>query len=148
MHQYHFGLFLIIIVMVFIFINCFLYKGTAIQESYILWRKIHAWKWFYFYIFSDQTHVLIDEAKNIKTGGPPGAFEKEFSEMEKKLDEVKEIIANSNVTMDDVEELKDMLSGIRCVTITDEAVISIHLPWKLSCKSHIIALSGRLSKSW
>ncbi|XP_064631916.1 laminin subunit beta-1-like isoform X2 [Lineus longissimus] len=61
----------------------------------------------------NQTNMLIEEIKNIKTTGAPGAFDSEFIEMEKKLDEIKAILANTNVSTSDVTDLELILRNIK-----------------------------------
>ena len=57
--------------------------------------------------------MLVNKGSNIKIGGAPGAFRREFEEMEKKLDEVQRILAGANVTSSDLEELEQQLDIIR-----------------------------------
>jgi hypothetical protein len=60
-----------------------------------------------------QTDDLIKQGSDIKIGGAPGAFDKEFQAMEDKLDEVRGIVNGANVTTDDIEDLKAKLGAIR-----------------------------------
>jgi chromosome segregation ATPase len=66
----------------------------------------------------EETDRLVTEGRNIKVSGAPGAFGKEFKEMEDKLDEVRRIIAGSNVTAEDLDSLREKLNQIR-KNITD-----------------------------
>jgi hypothetical protein len=65
----------------------------------------------------DETNVLVRVAGEIKYGGAPGAFDKEFASMESKLEEVKSILAGSNISMESLEELQLKLQQIRYVCI-------------------------------
>ena len=56
---------------------------------------------------------MVVKGSNIKTEGAPGAFEKEFKDMEDKLDEVRKIVDGANVTSDDIDDLKMKLEAIR-----------------------------------
>jgi hypothetical protein len=58
---------------------------------------------------------LIEEIKNIKTTGAPGAFDSEFIEMERKVDEIRAILANTNVSTSDVTDLELILRNIKYV---------------------------------
>jgi hypothetical protein len=60
--------------------------------------------------------VLVRVAGEIKYGGAPGAFDKEFISMESKLEEVKNILAGSNISLESLEELQAKLRQIRHVT--------------------------------
>lgn len=62
---------------------------------------------------SDETRVLVELGSDIKLGGAPGAFEKEFSEMEEKLNEVRRIVTGVNVSEEGLQEIMEKLSMIR-----------------------------------
>lgn len=64
-------------------------------------------------LVSDQTDLLMDQARNIKTEGASGAFDKEFRVMEDNLAEIRRIIEGAGVSSLDVEELQNMLGMIR-----------------------------------
>ena len=64
-------------------------------------------------MFTDETNLLIKTGGEIKVGGAPGAFDREFKEMEEKLDEVKRILAGTNVSAEGLDELRDRLIQIR-----------------------------------
>ena len=49
----------------------------------------------------------------MKVGGVKGIFEAEFRAMEDKLDEVRRILAGTNVTRGDLDHLRDSLTVIR-----------------------------------
>ena len=49
----------------------------------------------------------------MKVGGVKGIFEAEFRAMEDKLDEVRRILAGTNVTRGDLDHLRDSLNIIR-----------------------------------
>lgn len=61
----------------------------------------------------EETDILVTEGSNIKVSGAPGAFGKEFKDMEDKLDEVRRIIAGTNVTTEDLDSMKEKLNQIR-----------------------------------
>ena len=63
----------------------------------------------------DETTSLVTIAGEIKYGGAPGAFDKEFLSMETKLDEVKRILAGSNISIGSLDDLQDKLRQIRLV---------------------------------
>ena len=67
------------------------------------------------FVAADQTDSLIEQGSAIKVGGAPGAFEKEFNFMEEKLEEVRKILAGTNVTEADLDGLRDKLNSIRSV---------------------------------
>ncbi|KAK3579401.1 hypothetical protein CHS0354_029709 [Potamilus streckersoni] len=66
----------------------------------------------------DQTRALLDQAKDIQTSGASGAFDKEFRNMEEKLEEIRKIIDSSGVSSSDVDQLKNKLAQIR-LNLTD-----------------------------
>ncbi|XP_071040425.1 laminin subunit beta-1 isoform X2 [Parasteatoda tepidariorum] len=69
----------------------------------------------------DQTKALLDEASRIKQTGITGAYSKEFAEMEGKLEKVREILADANVTGADIEDLKHMVDQLKQnLTVTQE----------------------------
>ncbi|XP_035224803.1 laminin subunit beta-1-like isoform X2 [Stegodyphus dumicola] len=69
----------------------------------------------------DQTQQLLDAASHIKQTGITGAYSKEFSAMESKLEEVREILAAANITGSDVEDLQDIVEQLRQnLTVTQE----------------------------
>lgn len=61
----------------------------------------------------DETTVLVRVAGEIKYGGAPGAFDKEFIAMETKLEEVKRILAGSNISIGSLDDLQSKLRLIR-----------------------------------
>ncbi len=68
-------------------------------------------------LFIGETDLLVEEGSNIKVGGAPGAFEKEFKEMEDKLDEVKRILSGANFTSADLDQLREKLNTIRSADV-------------------------------
>ena len=62
---------------------------------------------------SDQTDELVDQGGQIKISGAPGAFDKEFRDMEAKLEEIRKIVEGHNVTSDDIKVCR---SSIKCPT--------------------------------
>lgn len=66
-------------------------------------------------MLSGETNLLIQEGSDIKVGGAPGAFEREFKFMEEKLEEVKRMVAGLNVTDADLDELRNRLEEVRWV---------------------------------
>ena len=63
-----------------------------------------------------QTNRLILEGSEMKVGGVRGIFEAEFRAMEDKLDEVRRILAGTNVTRYDLDHLRDSLNLIGYVS--------------------------------
>ncbi|KAG1659411.1 Laminin subunit beta-1 [Nymphon striatum] len=61
----------------------------------------------------DQTMRLVEAASQIKQTGATGAYTKEFQEMEDELEKVRDILANANVTNDDIDELQTFVDDIR-----------------------------------
>lgn len=55
----------------------------------------------------------MDDASHIKQTGITAAYSKEFSAMESKLEEVRQILADANITGSDIEELQDMVNMLR-----------------------------------
>jgi len=53
----------------------------------------------------------------IKIGGAPGAFEKEFQEIEEKLEEVKRIVAGANISEEGLQELLERIANMRQVNL-------------------------------
>lgn len=51
----------------------------------------------------------------IKITGPPSAFDQEFKDMEDKLDRVREILKGSNVSADDINDIKSKLDILKSV---------------------------------
>ncbi|CAH1782676.1 unnamed protein product [Owenia fusiformis] len=75
-----------------------------------------------------ETNTLIDEAADIKREGAPGAFEKEFEDMENKLDQVRDIVENANITSGDITDLKEKLRAIRTnLTENDNAIDDVKI---------------------
>ncbi|XP_055926474.1 laminin subunit beta-1-like [Argiope bruennichi] len=69
----------------------------------------------------DQTRQLLDEASDIKQTGVTGAYSKEFSIIEGKLEEVREILADANITGADIEDLQDLVDMLRQnLTVTQD----------------------------
>ena len=56
---------------------------------------------------------MIRQGGDIKIGGAPGAFDKEFTDMEDKLEQVRKIVDGANVTSDDIDDLKMKMEAIR-----------------------------------
>lgn len=55
----------------------------------------------------------MDDASHIKQTGITGAYSKEFSEMEDKLEKVRMTLADANITGADIEDLRDMIETLR-----------------------------------
>ena len=72
-----------------------------------------------------QTNRLIQEGSEIKIGGVKGIFEAEFRSMEDKLDEVRRILAGTNVTQHDLDRLQDSLNNIRYYLVMSHFVTYI-----------------------
>ncbi|XP_013395107.1 laminin subunit beta-1 isoform X3 [Lingula anatina] len=60
-----------------------------------------------------RTRLLIQEANEIKIQGVSKAYEQVFREMESKLDQVRQLIENANVSVADIEGLKLKLEQLR-----------------------------------
>ena len=88
--------------------------------------------------FPDETDLLIKEGSEIKVGGAPGAFDKEFRFMEDKLEEVRRILAGTNVTEADLDDLRDRLNTARyhysSTTYNGCLLFSIEMVWNPVCK--------------
>lgn len=61
----------------------------------------------------DETQQLLDDASHIKQTGITGAYSKEFAEMEDKLEQVRMILAEANITGGDIEALQDLVDMLR-----------------------------------
>lgn len=61
----------------------------------------------------DETDMLIKEGSDIKVEGAPSAFDQEFKDMEDMLEDVRKILSGTNVTAQDLDELRDKLQQIR-----------------------------------
>lgn len=60
----------------------------------------------------DQTHYLVDSAKNISVTGAIQAFDEEFKLMSNHIDEIRKILASVNFTQLDIRDIEDMLKTI------------------------------------
>ena len=65
---------------------------------------------------AEETIILLKNGSEIEHGGAPGAFETEFRYMETTLDEVRKIIAGSNISVDGLENLMEKLRLLRYVS--------------------------------
>jgi len=66
-------------------------------------------------MFIEETTILISEGKLIKGGGASGAFEREFREMEDKLEEVRRILNGTGVSSSGLEDLRRRIKIIRLI---------------------------------
>jgi len=66
-------------------------------------------------VFAEETLILLKNGSEIEHGGAPGAFENEFRHMENILDEVRKIIAGSNISVDGLDNLMEKLRQLRYV---------------------------------
>lgn len=57
--------------------------------------------------------MLIKEGSEIKAGGVSGAFEEDFQEMERKLEEVKRILAGADTSIEGLDEITRRIQIIR-----------------------------------
>ena len=57
--------------------------------------------------------ILLKNGSEIKHGGAPGAFDSEFIYMESILEEVRKIIAGSNISLEGLENLMEKLQQLR-----------------------------------
>lgn len=62
---------------------------------------------------SAQTSALLDDATRIKTTGAERAFDKEFRQMERNMDEIREIVNNASVASSDMKELEYIVKQLR-----------------------------------
>lgn len=60
-----------------------------------------------------QTSALLDDATRIKTTGAERAFDKEFRQMERNMDEIREIVNNASVASSDMKELEYIVKQLR-----------------------------------
>lgn len=67
------------------------------------------------FVWVDQTTKLVIDIRDLKITGAPGAFDKEFKEMEAKLEEVKRLVSGINVTGDDFTVIQRQITEIRYV---------------------------------
>jgi len=72
--------------------------------------------------FAEETIILLKNGSEIKHGGAPGAFESEFRYMETILEEVRRIIAGSNISLESLENLMDKLQQLRYVITSAEGI--------------------------
>jgi methyl-accepting chemotaxis protein len=73
----------------------------------------------------NETSILIRIGGDIKYGGAPGAFDREFTMMEMKLNETRRILAGSLVSFDGIDELQDRLRQIRSNLSSSERSLDI-----------------------
>jgi len=64
-------------------------------------------------MYAEETVILLKNGSEIKYGGAPGAFEREFVYMETILEEVRRIISGSNISVEGLENLMDKLQQLR-----------------------------------
>lgn len=62
---------------------------------------------------NDQTDDIIERAKLIKTQGATGAYTKEFEDVEKKIETIKNILNNTTVSSKDIKKLNDNIDKLR-----------------------------------
>lgn len=61
----------------------------------------------------DQTDDIIERAKLIKTQGATGAYTKEFEDVEKKIETIRDILNNTTVSSKDIKKLNDNIDRLR-----------------------------------
>ncbi|KAF4532826.1 hypothetical protein B566_EDAN002677 [Ephemera danica] len=61
----------------------------------------------------DKTYEAIHNASEIKQTGATGAYTREFENMEKKLDEVRQLLENTTVSSTDLEDLELIIEDLR-----------------------------------
>uniref|UniRef100_A0A1B0EZP2 Laminin n=1 Tax=Phlebotomus papatasi TaxID=29031 RepID=A0A1B0EZP2_PHLPP len=61
----------------------------------------------------NETLRVIDEAKNIKTVGATGAYTKEFDAMGKKLEKIRQLLDNTTISGQDIENLESEVLNLR-----------------------------------
>lgn len=62
---------------------------------------------------NDQTDDIIERAKQIKQQGATGAYTKEFEEVEKKIDSIRDILNNTTVSTKDIKKINDNIDKLR-----------------------------------
>ena len=60
-----------------------------------------------------QTDDIIERAKQIKQQGATGAYTKEFEDVEKKIETIREILNNTTVSSKDIKKLNDNIDRLR-----------------------------------
>lgn len=60
-----------------------------------------------------QTESIIERAKQIKLQGATGAYTKEFEEVEKKIDIIRDILNNTTVSTKDIKKITDHIDKLR-----------------------------------
>ena len=63
--------------------------------------------------FADQTHYLVNSARNISVTGAIQAFDEEFKLMQSHIDEIRKILASVNFTQGDIQDIENMLETIK-----------------------------------
>ncbi|XP_046984371.1 laminin subunit beta-1 isoform X1 [Schistocerca americana] len=61
----------------------------------------------------DQTNRIIQDASKIKQTGATGAYTREFDQMEKKLEEIKQMLSNTSISSQDLESLNKLVEDLR-----------------------------------
>lgn len=60
-----------------------------------------------------QTESIIERAKQIKTQGATGAYTREFEEVEKKIDSIRNILNNTTVSARDISNIEELIGKLR-----------------------------------
>ncbi|XP_071442864.1 laminin subunit beta-1 isoform X2 [Hetaerina americana] len=60
----------------------------------------------------DQTNEVIDAASKIKQTGATGAYTREFERMEKRLDEIRQLVKNTTVSTHDLENMQNLIDSL------------------------------------
>ncbi|XP_046407142.1 laminin subunit beta-1 isoform X2 [Ischnura elegans] len=61
----------------------------------------------------DETNAVIEAASKIKQTGATGAYTREFEKMEKRLEEVRQLLKNTTVSTLDLESMQKLIDGLR-----------------------------------
>jgi coxsackievirus/adenovirus receptor len=61
----------------------------------------------------DQTSDLIERAKKIKTQGATGAYTKEFDDIERKIGNIKNILDNTTISSQDIDDVDQLIASLR-----------------------------------
>lgn len=62
---------------------------------------------------TEETAVIIDRANQVRDQGVGGAYESEFKVMEKKLNQVDNIVASTNISAAQVANIQSLLKNLR-----------------------------------
>lgn len=72
-----------------------------------------------------QTDDIIERAKQIKTQGATGAYTKEFEDVEKKIETIRNILNNTTVSAKDIKKINDNIDRLRARLETSEGTLNV-----------------------